>query len=92
MNTTACTEESTLGCNKDSYDDDMDDDGESSLDKPPENMVLDPSTGTMVPNAETPQPDTEGMENSPSFEAAMEPKSSRPKFKNKTPIKPKPNK
>merc|ERR1712203_758761 len=36
--------------------------------------------------------DTEGMENSPSFEAAMEPKSSRPKFKNKTPIKPKPNK
>ena len=70
----------------------MDDDGESSLDKPPENMVLDPSTGTMVPNAETPQPDAEGMENSPSFEAAMEPKSSRPKFKNKTPIKPKPNK
>merc|ERR1712050_544041 len=55
-------------------------------------MVLDPSTGTMIPNAETPQLDTEGMENSPSFEAAMEPKSSRPKFKNKTPIKPKPNK
>merc|ERR1712045_955144 len=53
---------------------DMDDDGESSLDKPPENMVLDPSTGTMVPNAETPQMDTEGMENSPSFEATMEPK------------------
>ena len=70
----------------------MDDDGESSLDKPPENMVLDPSTGSMVPNAEGPPADSEGAENSSAFEAAMEPKSSRPKFKNKTPIKPKPNK
>merc|ERR1711972_1260893 len=39
---------------------DMDDDGESSLDKPPESMVLDPSTGTMVPNAEGPQADADG--------------------------------
>ena len=71
---------------------DMDDDGESSLDKPPENMVLDPSTGTMVPNAEGPQAEADGTDTRQSFEDAMEPKSSRPKFKNKTPIKPKPNK
>ena len=70
----------------------MDDDGESSLDKPPDNMVLDPTTGTMIPNAEGAQPDADGTATPPSFEAAMEPKSSRPKFKNKTPIKPKPNK
>ena len=70
----------------------MDDDGESSLDKAPENMVLDPITGTMVPSAET-QTDIEGGASTPpNFEAVMEPKSSRPKFKNKTPIKPKPNK
>merc|ERR1711981_1472378 len=71
---------------------DMDDDGESSLDKAPENMVLDPITGTMVPSAET-QTDIEGGASTPpNFEAVMEPKSSRPKFKSNTPKKPKPNK
>merc|ERR1711981_645446 len=49
---------------------DMDDDGESSLDKPPENMVLDPITGTMVPNTES-QADQEGAPTPPSFEAGI---------------------
>jgi hypothetical protein len=69
---------------------DMDDDGESSLDKAPENMVLDPITGTMIPSTDA---QTEGGASTPpNFEDVMEPKSSRPKFKSNTPKKPKPNK
>ena len=71
---------------------DMDDDGESSLDKAPENMVLDPITGSMVPSTENPTDLEGGISTPPNFEAVMEPKSSRPKFKSNTPKKPKPNK
>merc|ERR1711881_216764 len=71
---------------------DMDDDGESSLDKPPDSMVLDPITGTMVPNLEHQPPDMDGLSTPPNFEADLEPKSSRPKFKSNARGKPTPKK
>ena len=69
----------------------MEDDGESSTEKPPENMILDPITGTMVPNPD-PMPDPDGASTPPNFEGGIDTKSSRPKFKSSTPRKPKPNK
>merc|ERR1712141_710249 len=70
----------------------MDDDGESSLDKPPDSMVLDPITGTMVPNLEHQPPDMDGLSTPPNFENELEPKSSRPKFKSNARGKPTPKK
>lgn len=70
----------------------MDDDGESSQDKLPDNMVLDPTTGSMIPNPEFSSGDLAAASTPPSFEDILEPKSSRPKFKSNTPRKPKPNK
>merc|ERR1711981_642623 len=71
----------------------MDDDGELSLEKPVVNdsLILDPITGTMVPNPEA-IPDPEGASTPPGFEGGLDSKSSRPKFKSNTPRKPKPNK
>ena len=71
----------------------MDDDGELSLEKPVINdsLILDPITGTMVPNPEA-IPDPEGASTPPGFEGGLDSKSSRPKFKSNTPRKPKPNK
>ena len=64
--------------------------GEES-DSLPGDMVLDPITGAMVPNPEH-SPDRELLSTPPSFEDSFEPKSNRPKFKSKTPSKPKTNK
>ena len=71
----------------------MEDDGELSIENPliNESMILDPITGTMVPNPD-PLPDTEGASTPPTLEGGIDTKSSRPKFKSSTPRKPKPNK
>ena len=58
----------------------------------PGDMVLDPITGTMVPNLEHQPPDMDGLSTPPNFEADLEPKSSRPKFKSNARGKPTPKK